>query len=219
MLNPKITRECITTLRHHIPDNMPISIKIRLGVDDVYSYNYLRDFVGMAIEAGVSVLFIHARKALLKINPKKNREIPNLNYDWVYRLKRDFQKTKIVLNGRIRRPDEGLLHLTKVDGIMLGRIGYENPMLLADFESTIFRKPKESKLRIKVVEKYMEYIENQLKLQQSGKFLLQKLMNIFHGQSKAKEWRLFLMKRTQDKKLNLEKVFTKAIEIHMINTG
>ena len=105
MLNPKITRECISTLRHHIPDDTPISIKIRLGVDNVYSYDYLHRFVDMAIEAGVSVVFIHARKALLKINPKKNLEVPPLNYDWVYRLKEDFPKTKIVLNalGHLRK--------------------------------------------------------------------------------------------------------------------
>lgn len=217
MLNPKITRECISTLRHHIPDDTPISIKIRLGVDNVYSYDYLHRFVDMAIEAGVSVVFIHARKALLKINPKKNREVPPLNYDWVYRLKEDFPKTKIVLNGGIRIPREGESHLRKVDGIMLGRIAYENPMLLADFESLILNKQKEPKLRIKVIEKYIGYIENQFKFTMSKHRLTHGLLNIFHGEPKAKEWRLFLAEQTRDKKLNLEKIYAKAVEIHMIN--
>ena len=79
MLNPKATRECVETLRQHIPDHMPVSIKIRLGVDSLYSYSYLSDYVGMAIQAGASIIFVHARKALLKINPKKKREAPNLN--------------------------------------------------------------------------------------------------------------------------------------------
>ena len=73
MLNPRITSECVRTLRQQIPHQIPISIKIRLGVDNLYSYSYLSDYVGMAVQAGASIIFVHARKALLKINPKENR--------------------------------------------------------------------------------------------------------------------------------------------------
>ena len=81
----------------------------------------------MAIQAGASIIFVHARKALLKINPKKNREVPNLNYDWVYRLKNDFEDTQIVINGGIKQAQKVKIHLSKVDGIMLGRVAYQKP--------------------------------------------------------------------------------------------
>ena len=217
MLKPEVTRKCIETLRQHVPDKIPISVKIRLGVDQLYSYAYLSDFVAMSIKAGASVVFVHARKALLKINPKQNREIPDLNYEWVYKLKEDFSDTKIVINGGIKKPQEVKNHLTKVDGIMLGRIAYQNPMVLTEFESIIFNKTNNQRSRINVVEKYLKYAENQLKISNSSVKLLSNLSNIFHGQKGAKNWRLSLTQLIQEKRINIDKIFAKANKIAMIN--
>ena len=219
MLNPRITSECVRTLRQQIPHHIPISIKIRLGVDNLYSYSYLSDYVGMAVQAGASIIFVHARKALLKINPKENREIPNLNYDWVYRLKDDFEDTQIVINGGIKQPNESKVHLSKVDGVMLGRIAYKNPMSLSDFESKIFNSKVSPNLRLDVVEKYLHYTENQLKLGQKQSKLLLSLLNIFSGQKKAKEWRVLLAQQSNAKSISLEQIFNKANEIHVTNNS
>lgn len=217
MLDPKATRECVEVLREQIPLHIPISIKIRLGVDSLYSYSYLSDYVGMAIRAGASVIFVHARKALLKMNPKKNREIPNLNYDWVYKLKNEFKDTQIVINGGIKQTKESDIHLSKVDGIMLGRIAYQNPMALSDFENKIFNKKKSPKLRMNVVEKYLDYTEKQLNLGQKQQKLILNLLNIFSGQKRAKEWRMLLNAQSKAKHISLEQIFNKADEIHMTN--
>tara|TARA_Y200000002_G_scaffold382289_1_gene398848 strand:+ start:992 stop:1999 length:1008 start_codon:yes stop_codon:yes gene_type:complete len=217
MLDPEATRECVTTLRQQIPRHIPISIKIRLGVDSLYSYAYLSDYVGMAVQSGASIIFVHARKALLNINPKKNREVPNLNYDWVYRLKNDFKDTQIVINGGITHARESDIHLSKVDGIMLGRIAYQNPMALSDFENKIFKKKISPKLRLNVVEKYLGYAENQMNLGQKQQKLVLNLLNIFSGQKRAKEWRVLLNKQSKAKRISLEQICNKADEIQMTN--
>ena len=217
MLNPEATRECIRALRQHFPDHIPISIKIRLGVDNLYSYSYLSDYVGMAIQAGASIIFVHARKALLKINPKKNREVPNLNYDWVYRLKNDFKDTQVVINGGIKQAQESTIHLSKVDGIMVGRVAYQNPMALSDFENRIFNIKKSQKLQLSIVDKYLEYTENQLNLGQKQQKLVLNLLNIFSGQKRAKEWRMLISEQSKAERINLEQISNKAVEIHMTN--
>ena len=218
MLNPKATQECVRTLRQQIPDHIPVSIKIRLGVDSLYSYSYLSDYVGMAIQAGASIIFVHARKALLKINPKKNREVPDLNYDWVYRLKNDFKDTQIVINGGIKQAEESKIHLSKVDGIMLGRVAYQNPMALSDFENKIFNRKKSLKLRPFIVEKYLDYTEKQLNLGQNQRKLVLNLLNIFSGQKRAKEWRMLLNEQSKAERISLEQISNKALEIHMTNS-
>ena len=218
MLNPRATRECVRTLRQQTPDHIPVSIKIRLGVDSLYSYSYLSDYVGMAIQAGASIIFVHARKALLKINPKKNREVPNLNYDWVYRLKNDFEDTQIVINGGIKQAEESKIHLSKVDGIMLGRVAYQNPMALSDFENKIFNRKKSLKLRPFIIEKYLEYTEKQLNLGQNQRKLVLNLLNIFSGQKRAKEWRMLLTEQSKAERISLEQISNKALEIHMTNS-
>src|SRR6185369_7811039 len=107
--------------------------KHRIGLDHGEDYGFVRDFVGTVAEAGCGTFIVHARNAVLKgLSPKENREIPPLKYDYVYRLKQDFPRLEIVINGGLTTRAEIEAQAGRVDGVMLGRAAYHDPWLLAD---------------------------------------------------------------------------------------
>jgi tRNA-dihydrouridine synthase A len=116
--------------------SIPVTVKHRIGIDQVESYEFVRDFVGEVSRAGCGTFVVHARNAWLKgLSPKDNREIPPLRYDWVYQLKRDFPTLVFVLNGGVKTLEQMALHLTHVDGVMLGREAYHNPWSLTQWDT------------------------------------------------------------------------------------
>ena len=120
MGEPELVRDCVGAMRAAC--DLPITVKHRIGIDHQESYSELLDFVGKVNEGGCEVFIVHARKALLQnLSPKQNREIPPLNYEYVYQLKSDFPSLVIVLNGGIETLESCHQHLQKVDGVMLGR--------------------------------------------------------------------------------------------------
>jgi tRNA-dihydrouridine synthase A len=123
MAEPVLVRDCVDAMRQAV--DIPVTVKQRIGIDHQESYALLRDFVGTVADGGCEVFIVHARKAWLSgLSPKENREIPPLNYPWVYQLKRDFPQLTIVLNGGIADLAESEAHLKYVDGVMLGRAPY-----------------------------------------------------------------------------------------------
>ena len=116
------------------------------------------------IDAGVDALIIHARKAWLQgLSPKQNREVPLLNYEWVYRLKQLYPATEFIINGGIKTLDECEIHLNHVDGVMLGREPYARPFLLAEVDQRLFgEKEKKAPSRQQILERYLTYIEDHL---------------------------------------------------------
>ena len=116
--------------------DVPVTVKHRIGIDQVESYDFVRDFVGAVSQAGCRTFIVHARNAWLKgLSPKDNREIPPLRYDWAYRLKRDFPALVIVLNGGITTTEQVQTHLLQLDGVMLGREAYHNPWWLSQWDA------------------------------------------------------------------------------------
>jgi len=113
-----------------------ITVKHRIGIDQLESYDFVRDFVGAVSQAGCRTFIVHARNAWLKgLSPKDNREIPPLRYEQVYRLKRDFPSLEIVINGGITTTEQVQAHLQHVDGVMIGREAYHNPWWLSQWDS------------------------------------------------------------------------------------
>ena len=162
MKEPDLVASCVESMID-ISD-IPVSVKTRIGIDDMESYDQLSDFVFRIHEKGCQHFIIHARKAWLQgLSPKENRTIPPLNYPWVYRLKKDFPQLKISLNGGITKYSEIVKHLAHVDGVMLGRAIYQQPYLLADIDSKVFGKKTISRTREQVLFDYMSYIKKQLK--------------------------------------------------------
>ncbi len=138
MNEPALVADCVKAMVD-VAQGLPVTVKHRIGIDKNESYDFVRDFVGTVAEAGCQVFIAHARNAWLKgLSPKENREIPPLRYEVVYRLKRDFPRLTIVLNGGVQGNDEIAGHLQHVDGVMLGREAYHNPWLMAEWDRRFY---------------------------------------------------------------------------------
>jgi tRNA-dihydrouridine synthase A len=142
---------------------LPITVKHRIGVDECEDWPFLKHFVETVAAAGCTTFLVHARKAWLKgLSPKENREIPPLTYEHVYRLKAEFPQLTIVINGGIQTLTEAQVHLTHVDGVMLGRAAYENPWLLAEVDPLLFGAAPVTTSRPDALAGLRPYIESQL---------------------------------------------------------
>ena len=191
MKEPDLVASCVESMID-ISD-IPVSVKTRIGIDDMESYDQLSDFVFRIHEKGCQHFIIHARKAWLQgLSPKENRTIPPLNYPWVYRLKKDFPQLKISLNGGITKYSEIVKHLAHVDGVMLGRAIYQQPYLLADIDSKVFGKKTISRTREQVLFNYMSYIKKQLKEGVPIRAMTRHILGLYHGQNNAKFFRRLL---------------------------
>jgi tRNA-dihydrouridine synthase A len=161
MAEPRLVADCVKAM--HDAVDIDISVKHRIGIDDVDTYGFMRDFVGTVAEAGCKIFIVHARNAILKgLSPKENREIPPLKYDFVYQLKRDFPELEIIINGGIRTVEEIDEHLKHLDGVMIGREAYHNPWLLSVFDERYYGDAPQPKSRLQVVESMLPYIEAQV---------------------------------------------------------
>ena len=161
MAEPALVADCVKAMRDAVA--IDVTVKHRIGIDAIESYEFVRDFVGAVADAGCKTFIVHARNAILKgLSPKENREIPPLRYEAVYRLKRDFPALEIIINGGIRTLDEIDAHLQQVDGVMLGREAYHNPYLLARFDQRYYGDSAAVKSRADVLHALLPYVEEQL---------------------------------------------------------
>ncbi|WP_193366393.1 tRNA dihydrouridine(20/20a) synthase DusA [Herminiimonas sp. CN] len=161
MLEANLVADCVKAMRDAVA--IDITVKHRIGVDQVQSYDFVRDFVGTVAQAGCATFIVHARNAILKgLSPKQNREIPPLKYEFAYQLKRDFPQLEILLNGGVKTSDEIDDHLRHLDGVMLGREAYHNPYLMADFDVRYYGDGAPIKTRAEVLEAMVPYVRNQL---------------------------------------------------------
>jgi tRNA-dihydrouridine synthase A len=137
MREPSLVAECVAAMRQAV--SVPITVKCRIGVDDQDPEESLRDVIGLCARAGVKTFAVHARKAWLEgLSPKENRDIPPLDYDLVYRVKREHPKLTILINGGIATLDQAEEHLKNVDGVMLGRAAYHSPAMLTEVDARFF---------------------------------------------------------------------------------
>ncbi|MEG1052279.1 MAG: tRNA dihydrouridine(20/20a) synthase DusA [Janthinobacterium sp.] len=143
--------------------SVPVTVKHRIGIDKIESYDFVRDFVGTVAEAGCNVFVVHARNAWLKgLSPKENREVPPLRYEIVAQLKRDFPALTIAVNGGIKTDEVVQQQLERVDGVMVGREAYHNPYVMAQFDQRYYGDDAPVKTREQVLEAMIPYISAQL---------------------------------------------------------
>lgn len=167
MAEPQLVADCVKAMRDAVA--IDVTVKHRIGIDDVESYDFVRDFVGSIADAGCVTFIVHARNAILKgLSPKENREIPPLKADYAYRLKRDFPQLEIIINGGIKTIEEIDAHLQHVDGVMLGREAYHNPYLMASFDARYYSDTAPVKSRAQVLHAMQPYIREQLALYGKG---------------------------------------------------
>ena len=161
MASPQLVADCIKAMQDAC--SLPITVKHRIGIDDMDSYEAMVNFVQPIADIGCSTFIVHARKAILQgLSPKQNREIPPLCYDMVYQLKRDFPALEIIINGGITDIEQSVTHLKHVDGVMIGRSAYHNPYFLANVDQDIFGTDTENKTRDQVLLDFIPYLEEQL---------------------------------------------------------
>nr|WP_315473032.1 tRNA dihydrouridine(20/20a) synthase DusA [uncultured Undibacterium sp.] len=171
MAEPNLVADCVKAMRDVV--DIDVTVKHRIGINDVDSYDFVRDFIGQIAEAGCKTFVVHARNAILKgLSPKENREVPPLKYEYAYRLKKDFPSLEIIINGGIKTQQEIDTHLLHVDGVMLGREAYHNPYLMTSFDARYYGDMSTPKTREEVVLAMLPYISEQLqKFGENGKGL------------------------------------------------
>ncbi|MFS1525670.1 tRNA dihydrouridine(20/20a) synthase DusA [Microbulbifer sp. 2304DJ12-6] len=168
---------------------IPVTVKHRIGIDDMEDYAGLARFVEAQAAVGINTFIVHARKAWLQgLSPKENREIPPLNYDLVYQLKKDYPDLQVVINGGIHSLEACQHHLQHVDGVMLGRAAYQNPSLLAQVDNQLFGE-KEGPDATQVVEQILPYIERELGRGQRLNYITRHMLGLFQGLPGAKRFR------------------------------
>jgi tRNA-dihydrouridine synthase A len=207
MKDPRLVADCVAALKS--ASGLPVTVKHRTGIDQQEDYGEFARFAGAQIDAGAEALIVHARNAWLKgLNPKQNREIPPLKYDWVYRLKRDFPAQEIVVNGGIRTLEACREHLRHVDGVMLGREPYQNPYLLHDVDREIFaQRGGEIPARLEVLRRVYPYIEQQLGRGVPMSRMVRHLLGLFNGQPNARRWRRYLSEHACRKAAGIEVLY------------
>ena len=189
MQEPALVAECVGAMRDAV--SVPITVKCRIGVDDQDPERALRDVIGLGARAGVKTFAVHARKAWLEgLSPKENREVPPLDYDLVYRVKREHPKLRIVLNGGINTLDEAHRHLAHVDGVMLGRAAYHAPAMLADVDARFFGGEPVS--FDAAVDAYVAYVAQQLDRRVPLNRLTKPMLGLFNGRQGARLFRRYL---------------------------
>jgi len=190
MKEPNLVADCLDKMQSVC--KLPITIKTRIGYDDVEDYENLYKFIEILKKTGIKTFIIHARKAMLgKFTPKQNLNIPPLKYDVVYRLKKDFPNEEIIINGGITSTEQIKEHLKMVDGTMMGRSIYHSPYLLADIEREIFNNENVLS-RHEVMENLIPYVKEETKKGTRLNQIMRHTLGLFHGQTGSSFWKRYL---------------------------
>ncbi|WP_436792282.1 tRNA dihydrouridine(20/20a) synthase DusA [Amphritea atlantica] len=190
MGHPELVAECLATMQAAV--TIPVTIKHRLGIDDMDSYEALHQFVATVSQSGCKTFIIHARKAILQgLSPKENRDIPPLKYEWVYQIKQAFPELEILINGGIKTLAESRSHLQHVDGVMIGREAYHNPYMMTEVDA-LYQPDAVVKTRLQIIEQMYPYIEAELKQGCYLGHITRHLLGLFHGQPGGRQFRRYL---------------------------
>lgn len=209
MREPDLVGDCVAAMRAAV--SIPVTVKCRLGVDEQDEYTDLERFVERVRAGGCTVFVVHARKAWLEgLSPKENREVPPLNYERVYRLKREFPDLTIVVNGGVGTLAEVREHLRHADGVMLGRTAYHEPFRLAEVEHDLFGTPLPD--RDSVLARMRPYIEAHLARGDRLQHISRHILGLYQGLPGARAYRRVLSERAHRVDAGWE-VVEQAIEV------
>ena len=215
MKEPNLVADCLTEMMASC--SIPVTVKTRIGYDDVEDYESLKNFIQILKKTGVKTFVINARKAMLgKFTPKQNLNIPLLKYDIVYRLKKEFPDEEIIINGGINSIYQIKNHLEKVDGVMIGRTAYHSPYFLAEIEKEIFNNHNIPS-RTEVIERMFPYIKEEASKGTRLNQIMRHTIGLFHGQKGSADWKRYLSKNMCIREADLQKV--NHIMDHIKNNG
>jgi len=190
MREPALVRDCVSAMSAAV--EIPVTVKTRLGVDELDSYPYFSDFVHCVAQSGCTTFAVHARKAWLSgLSPKENRDLPELRHDWVYRLKQECPQLTIILNGGVASAAQAVAHLERVDGVMLGRAAYHNPWILSECNGALNGQHGVPD-RTTAVLAMSRYIEQQIAESVPVKHISRHVLGLFQGRAGARSWRRYI---------------------------
>lgn len=203
MSNKNLVAECVNNIQNKV--KIPVTIKTRIGIDDLDSYEFLYDFIKTTQAAGCNTFIIHARKAILSgLSPKENRDIPPLNYERVYKIKQDFPELNITINGGFTELSHIKSQLTYVDGVMVGRAAYQNPYLLAETDNILFEKNTPTPTRETILNEYRNYADEQVQQGEKIKNLTRHIIGLYQSQPGARKYRQLLSASIPEGKNNIQ---------------
>ncbi|NBQ34644.1 MAG: tRNA dihydrouridine(20/20a) synthase DusA, partial [Gammaproteobacteria bacterium] len=191
MKTPDTVAKCVESLKKNT--HLPVSIKCRIGVDDIESYKNLHNFVRINRDAGCKIFYIHARKAWLKgLSPKENRDIPPLNYEWVFQIKKDFPELVVSLNGGLQNLEDSYDIFKKLDGVMLGRKAYHEPFILSKVDEIFYEKKPNTITRESVLERFVEYMKKEISKGVNLRSMTRHILGLYHSQPNSKKFKQLL---------------------------
>jgi|TARA_Y100000310_G_C20592344_1_gene768743 tRNA-dihydrouridine synthase A len=201
---PNLVADCLTEMMASC--SLPVTVKTRIGYDDVEDYESLKNFIKILKKTGVKTFIIHARKAMLgKFTPKQNLNIPPLKHDIVYRLKKDFPEEEVIINGGINSIYQIKNHLEKVDGVMIGRSVYHSPYFLAEIEREIFNNDNILS-RKEIIENLIPYVKSEIKKGTRLNQIMRHTIGLFHGQTGANFWKRYLSENMCVRNADVQKI-------------
>jgi tRNA-dihydrouridine synthase A len=200
MAYPGLVAEMIAAMRE--ATNKPVTLKHRIGIEGknilpssfertlLDRYEDMVNFVTTVERSGVDRYTIHARIAILEgLSPKENREIPPLRYEEVYRLKKDFPHLNIEINGGIKTTAEIEEHLKHIDGVMLGRIAYDNPFMLSGADKFFGDSAVNNVTRREIIENLIPYVESMEKQGVPPHLILRHTLGLFFDKRGSRLWK------------------------------
>ncbi len=191
MAEPALVGDCVAAMKATVA--VPVTVKCRIGVDDQDPEAALDALTAVLEAAGVDALIVHARKAWLSgLSPKENREVPPLDYHRVYRLKAAHPGLPIVLNGGVRTIAEALAHLTRVDGVMVGRAAYQEPWRLLEVDALVFGEPAPFASAAEAIDALVPYVERELARGVRLAAVTRHVLGMFHAVPGARAFRRHL---------------------------
>jgi tRNA-dihydrouridine synthase A len=205
MAEPTLVADCVKAMQDVV--DIPITVKTRIGIDEQDSYEFLQQFIETVAATGCNDFTLHARKAWLSgLSPKENREIPELNYQRVYDIKKAYPELFIAINGGVKSLAETALHLEQLDGVMMGREAYHNPYLLNQVDELVFGGERSIKTRHDIAELMLPYIDNHIRNGGSLTHIYRHMLGLFLGLPGARAWKRYLSEEGHKKGAGVEVV-------------
>lgn len=197
MAEPELVRDCVKAMIDVV--DIPVTVKHRIGIDKIDSYDFVRDFVGIVSQSGATVFMVHARSAWLKgLSPKENREIPPLRYEYAQRLKQDFPDFTFVVNGGITTHIGVETQLEQADGVMIGRQAYHEPYWMAEADARWFNDMNAPLTRMEVAQAMRDYAVRVVAANvgrehpTTVRHVVRHMLGLFQGMPGARAWRRLL---------------------------
>jgi len=188
MAEPALVGECVAAMKAAVP--IPVTVKCRIGIDDQDPEESLDTLTRTVVAAGVDALIVHARKAWLDgLSPKENRDIPPLDYERVYRLKRAWPALPVAINGGIASVEQATAHLAQLDGLMMGRAAYQEPWRLLAVDPLVYGSAAPFASPKAAIEAFFPYVERELARGTRLHAMTRHILGLFHAVPGARAFR------------------------------